>query len=55
MRLGFEARRCVGGRTPAFLGQNTDPDVANVSLGAARNTLHKTFRDLPKLARGLEK
>lgn len=49
LRVGGETRRL-------FLEQNTaDPDVANVSLSAARNTLRKAFRDLPKLARELEK
>ena len=39
-----------------FLEQATgDPDVASVSLSAARSALRAAFRDLPKLARELEK
>ena len=49
LRVGGETRRL-------FLEQNTaDPEVANVSLSAARSALRKAFRDLPKLARELEK
>ena len=49
LRVGGEARRL-------FLEQETgDPDVANVSLSAARSALRAAFRDLPKLARELEK
>jgi hypothetical protein len=47
----------VGGRSrQLFLEQQTaDPDVATVSLGAARTALRQAFRDLPKLATELEK
>ena len=47
----------VGGKTRRlFLEQETaDPDVANVSLSAARSALRAALRDLPKLARELEK
>lgn len=47
----------VGGRERAlFLGQeNGDPDVAAVSLRTARAVLRAAFRDLPDLARELEK
>lgn len=47
----------VGGQTRRlFLQQETgDPDVAPVSLRTASSTLKKVFRDLPKLARELEK
>jgi 5-methylthioadenosine/S-adenosylhomocysteine deaminase len=49
LRVGGETRRL-------FLEQKTaDPDVANVSLSAARNALRAAFRDLPKLAHELEK
>lgn len=49
LRVGGEKRRL-------FLEQDTaDPDVANVSLVAARSALRAAFRDLPKLARDLEK
>ena len=49
LRVGGEMRRL-------FLEQNTaDPEVANVSLSAARSALRKAFRDLPKLARELER
>ncbi|MEP6891479.1 MAG: amidohydrolase family protein, partial [Nitrospirota bacterium] len=49
LRVGGETRRL-------FLEQNTtDPEVAHVSLNTARSTLRKAFRDLPKLARELEK
>ena len=47
----------VGGVTRRLFleQQSADPDVANVSLSAARSALTKAFRDLPKLARELEK
>ena len=47
----------VGGQQRRlFLKQATaDPDVSSVSLRRARSTLSKAFRDLPKLARDLEK
>jgi hypothetical protein len=49
LRVGGEARRL-------FLQQETgDPDVATVSLSASRSRLRAAFRDLPKLARELEK
>jgi hypothetical protein len=49
LRVGGEMRRL-------FLEQNTaDPEVANVSLSAARSALRKAFGDLPKLARELER
>ena len=49
LRVGGEKRRL-------FLEQNTaDPEVANLSLSAARSALRAAFRDLPKLARELEK
>jgi len=49
LRVGGETRRL-------FLEQNTaDPEVAHVSLSAACSALRKAFRDLPKLARELEK
>jgi 5-methylthioadenosine/S-adenosylhomocysteine deaminase len=49
LRVGGEKRRL-------FLEQKTaDPDVASVSLSAARSDLQAAFRDLPKLARELEK
>ena len=46
----------VGGKTRRlFLHQETaDPDVAPVSLRAARRALEAAFRNLPKLARALE-
>lgn len=48
VRVGGKARRL-------FLQQETgDPDVAQISLRAARTALQKAFRDLPKLARALE-
>ncbi len=48
LHVGGEQRRL-------FLEQATaDPDVANVSLRAARKVLRKAFHDLPKLARELE-
>lgn len=56
--LGAEGQTLpVGGKTrQIFLEQETaDPDVANVSLSVARSTLRTAFRDLPKLARALEK
>jgi 5-methylthioadenosine/S-adenosylhomocysteine deaminase len=49
LRVGGETRRL-------FLEQTTaDPDVAHVSLSAAQSTLRTALRDLPKLARELEK
>ena len=47
----------VGGETRRlFLEQNTaDPQVANVSLSAARSALGEAFHGLPKLARDPEK
>jgi len=47
----------VGGRLRRlFLEQESgDPDVAGVSLRTARTVLRKAFRELPKLARELEK
>jgi hypothetical protein len=47
----------VGGRSRRlFLEQESgDPDVAGVSLRTARTVLRKAFRELPKLARELEK
>jgi cytosine/adenosine deaminase-related metal-dependent hydrolase len=47
----------VGGRSRClFLEQQSgDPDVASVSLGAARTALRKAFLDLPRLAAELEK
>ena len=56
--LGPEGRGAACGReeAPAVPGTGDgDPDVANVSLSAARSTLRAAFRDLPKLARELEK
>ena len=48
VRVGGKSRRL-------FLQQETaDPDVAQVSLRAARTVLQKAFRDLPKLAQELE-
>lgn len=48
VRVGGKSRRL-------FLHQETaDPDVAQVSLRAARTALQKALRDLPKLARQLE-
>jgi hypothetical protein len=45
-----------GGKRQLFLKQATgDPDVANVSLSSARRILRTAFRDLPKLAKYLEK
>ena len=46
----------VGGKTrQLFLEQETaDPDVATVSLGAARTRLKAAFKNLPKLALELE-
>ena len=46
----------VGGTTRRlFLKQETaDPDVAAVSMSAAKTALRRAFRDLPKLARELE-
>ena len=49
LSVGGEKRRL-------FLQQATgDPDVVGVSLSTARSALHAAFRDLPKLARELEK
>ncbi|MEP6932888.1 MAG: amidohydrolase family protein, partial [Nitrospirota bacterium] len=49
LRVGGETRRL-------FLDQNTaDPEVSHVSLSAARRALVAAFRDLPKLARELER
>ncbi len=47
----------VGGKSrQLFLEQQTgDPDVASVSLRTARTTLRQALRDLPELARELEK
>lgn len=47
----------VGGKTRRlFLQQETaDPDVASVSLRTARNALQKAFRNLPRLAREIER
>ena len=56
--LGSEGQMLsVGGeKRRLFLQQATaDPDVASVSLSAARRALRAAFRDLPKLARELEK
>ena len=48
--------RVGGQKRQLFLQQNTaDPDVANLSLSTARRALGAAFRDLPKLARELEK
>ena len=48
LRVGGTLRRL-------FLEQETaDPDVAAVSISAAKTALRKAFRDLPKLARELE-
>lgn len=45
-----------GSKRQLFLKQATgDPDVASVSLSAARRALRTAFRDLPKLAKALEK
>jgi 5-methylthioadenosine/S-adenosylhomocysteine deaminase len=56
--LGAEGQTLnVGGeKRRLFLQQATgDPDVVGVSLSAARSALRTAFRDLPKLARELEK
>lgn len=56
--LGAEGRTLrVGGMTRRLFleQQSADPAVANVSLSAARSALSKAFRDLPGLARMLEK
>jgi cytosine/adenosine deaminase-related metal-dependent hydrolase len=56
--LGSEGQTLsVGGeKRQLFLQQATaDPDVGSVSLSAARRALRAAFRDLPKLARELEK
>jgi len=47
----------VGGRLRRLFleHESADPDVASVSLRTARTVLRKAFRDLPKLARELEK
>src|SRR4029077_10141445 len=47
----------VGGKTRRlYLEQETgDPDVASVSLSAARSTLRAALHHLPKLARELER
>ncbi len=51
-----EVLRVGGLERRLFLQQDTgDPDVATVSLGAARAALRAAFRDLPKLASELEK
>ena len=51
-----ETLRVGGKRRCLYLEQATaDPDVAGVSLRAARNTLRAAFRDLPRLALELEK
>jgi len=48
VRVGGKSRRL-------FLQQETgDPDVAQISLRAARTALQQAFRELPKLARALE-
>ncbi len=48
VRVGGKARQL-------FLQQETgDPDVAKISLRAARTALQKAFHDLPKLAREME-
>ena len=53
---GGEALRVAGKTRRLFLEQETgDPDVANVSLSAARSTLRAALHDLPELARELEK
>ena len=56
--LGSEGETLVvgGEQRRLLLEQVTaDPDVASVSLGAARSALGKAFHDLPQLARELEK
>jgi hypothetical protein len=56
--LGAEGKalRVGGERRRLFLDQNTaDPEVSHVSLSAARRALVAAFRDLPKLARELER
>ena len=51
-----EAIKVGGSKRQVFLQQATgDPDVAGVSLSAARRALKAAFRDLPKLAKELEK
>lgn len=51
-----QALRVGGQKRRLFLEQQTaDPDVASVSLSKARSALRAAFRDLPKLARELEK
>ncbi len=50
-----ETLRVEGKTRQLFLEQQTgDPDVAAVSLGAARETLKAVFKDLPRLALELE-
>ena len=50
-----EALRVGGKARQLFLDQQTgDPDVASVSLSAARSALSSAFRDLPRLALELE-
>jgi uncharacterized protein (UPF0147 family) len=56
--LGYEGERVrVGGKSRRlFLEQaSADPAVPKVSLRSARSRLRKAFRDLPKLARDMEK
>ena len=51
-----EAISVGGSKRQLFLQQATgDPDVVGVSLSAARRALKAAFRDLPKLAKELEK
>ena len=51
-----EAIKVGGSQRQVFLQQATgDPDVVGVSLSAARRALKAAFRDLPKLAKELEK
>lgn len=57
-RLGAKGERLrVGGRERrVFLAHATgDPDVATVTLRAAKAALQRAFRDLPKLARAMER
>ena len=52
------ASACASGDRSAGCSSNrqtADPDVASVSLSTARTALRAAFRDLPKLARELEK
>ena len=54
--LKGQALRVSGEKRHLFLEQESgDPDVANVSLSAARTALQSAFSDLPKLARVLER